>query len=256
MQTTSGQLRDTLEQPLRRATRPVVLVPGRAGAATVISALHGLDDDARPEQCRIVAPGGTLDALGWDLAARAADLTDRDRLAWRRGEVTEFALAGPAVTATVITSVPTPVVHVDDGDGAFEQFRDCWESAAPAEVDALPLSTVCDTLDTHAGHGAGEEIDPATARTRGPTDAVAVLLWAAAATGASVRAVVDTADELGLASAATVYRRLDSLTDAGIVAAVPNHDGERGRPDRTLHRRVAVRDDELLPTAVQTALQQ
>lgn len=256
MQTTAGPVQDALEQPFRRARRPVVLVPGREQAEVVIIALHDLDDDARPEQCRIVAPDGILDALTWDIAARAADLVDRDQLAWRQGDVTDFGFAGPAVTAAVITSVPTPVVHVDDGGGEVaEQFHNRWDSSTPVEIDTPPLSAVRDTLDSHAGQGAAEDVDLVTTRARCSTDPVAVLLWAAAGTGATVRAVTDAAAELGLASRTTVYRRLDSLTDAGIVRAVPDHDGERGRPDRTLHREIAVGDDEPLPAAVQTALQ-
>jgi hypothetical protein len=202
-----------------------------------------------------VASEGTFDELEWITKARAADLTETASLDWRETKaVTDCALGGPNVSASITSSLPTPVIHVDSGkDEISHLFSEKWAESKTVEINTKGFETVREIIEETAGTDAVSAVETATNRVRGPLDPVSVLLWAGSATNAKVPDIIDTATRLDLCTKDTVYRRLTDLEEAGILTALHAHDGTEGGAGKILYRSVDV-SGETLPQAIQTAL--
>ena len=247
-----------------------------------------------PAQCTLVALIDTLDTLpttarvlatecvvnrtmdNFMLATLAADFIADTELAIRTTTHTpasEIITPGPGVTPKLVgpeTIIPfteqtntVNSVALDESHFAFDysDVETDWQQADPYTIDTPPLSTVFQSLE--------HDLSPATARdfirlltaadavpTYGDgVDAVTLVLLAAARNTAELNDVAAWADEIGLASPATISRAKRSLEDGGVIATakVPIPTG-RPRQQLTLTDEYAAHDPPALADTVADGL--
>jgi hypothetical protein len=167
-------------------------------------------------------------------------------------EVAHVGGAGPEVTLVVHSSLTPPVGQFGPpSDAAREEFGALWKRGSPVSLDHPAHSSLVAECRATLGEDVVDAFETTELRVRGGLDPVAGLVWAGADAGARVPAVVDVVEAVGLAASSTVYRRIDSLEDLGLIRTVPGRSSGSGRSAETLQRAVDADSD---AASVQAAL--
>ena len=208
-------LRDSVASALESAENPVVTAP-RGALGAVVEAVYAAEGP-----CRLVTPAAVLDAASWGTRGRLSDVIDREsRL--RTGSVDTPAVVDDGVAAIVVRTATGTASWADRGPegDVTETFERLWDDADPVgEIETAGLSAVADAVTEVAGEAAAAELRAETTPSRGPhaPGQVRTAIWAAAASSPRRARLLSTISEAVGVSERTVRRRLDDLTDLGMI---------------------------------------
>jgi len=227
---------DVVAGALCRSEELLVVNPSRAAMAGLVDRLAGAED---PPHVRLFVDPEALEALldRFVPAATLADLVADGVVAVRtlRSVPRTALLLSPA---SVVALVPGPdraagltTTEEDFVSRTYERFDRRWAAAPEYEVEVPPLSRVRETLRSALGEAVVADFEAllAAADDGGDPGAVGLCLLAAARNEQLLYDVGRWAEEVGLASKATVSRTKTALEEAGLVRteSVPT---DVGRP--------------------------
>ena len=228
-------LRETVASALETAENPIVTAP-RGALGAVAEAVYAADSS-----CRLVTPAAVLEAASWGVRGRLSDVIDGEsRL--RTGSVDTPAVVDDGVAAIVVRTAAGTASWADPGPAGdvAETLEQLWDDADPvAEIETASLSTVADAVTAVAGETAAAELRAETTPNRGPhaPGQVRTAIWAAAASSPRRARLLSTISEAVGVSERTVRRRLDDLTDAGMVrVGLPPGETADGRSSPPVER--------------------
>ncbi|ERH12790.1 MAG: hypothetical protein J07HB67_01816 [halophilic archaeon J07HB67] len=208
-------LRETIASAVEDAEDPVVTAP-RGALETVAEVVH-----SATTSCRLVTPASVLEAASWGARGRLSDVIDRGtRL--RTGSVDTPAVVDDTVASIVVRTGAGTASWADHGptEDVTETFERLWNDADPVdEIETPGLSTVADGVAEIAGESAAAELRAETAPSRGPhtPGQVRTAIWAATASSPRRAQLLSTVSDAVDVSERTVRRRLDDLTDTGMI---------------------------------------
>ncbi len=225
MESLTGSPTDLLGQLATLLGYPVVTAPSSTWLSASLRAA-----EERDESIRVLAPGSAVSALGWSSRSIASGLDDRGLLSVRQMDVTDVTVRDDDQVAYVDRTTPTPTALLGGRSGTTE----IWQTGKPVSWDTAPLPAVVDACRSEFGPEAAETLRTgASVSVRTSSDdPVVLLVWSAARSESLVDSVRGVAEELGIASARTVNRRVRTMEEENLIDRErdPNATDRRGSP--------------------------
>jgi hypothetical protein len=237
-----------VRSPVGSAADEVVVVSGHVLVLREsVLAVAEAGDDA-PAHVRLLGTERALAEACDDFltATRAAEMVDEGRLTMRASD--EHHLPSLLVTAGAVTTVSAlpggdaVAVRTDDDDPVFtirSAFVDAFSDATPFEVTVPGYSRLLDSLDSAVGSDVRDDVAAVleagvSVRSSDATlDEIDTILLMGGRNGAQLYELSEWAEELGVASRATMSSRKRQLEAAGLLTTEKIH-ADVGRPRQRL----------------------
>ena len=246
--TATGSISQLVRSPLGSPADEVVVVSGHVRVLReAVLAVAEAGEDA-PAHVRILGTERALVEACDDFltASRAADLTDEERLSMRADDGGHLpSLLVTANEVTTVSALPggdAVAVTTDDEDSVFtirSAFVRAFSNATPFEVTVPGYSRLLESLDSAVGSDV--RADVANVLQAGVTvrssdaalDEIDTVLLMGGRNGAQLYELSEWAENLGLASRATMSSRKRQLEAAGLLTTEKIH-ADVGRPRQRL----------------------